>query len=166
MKFLCHVWETLSIMKWINTPKVATFCNYRCRLDNSPVFVSLCIHFVHKSNNAVVDWLRFMAHLVEMSLCNHELSIISHPALLLSLVLSVDSPPSHRFDHRNFTSWTCMHIHPSIYEYELVNEYSMDFWNGSHFSQFICVALLTTWLSLEPSYFTQLWACAGVHTHK
>ena len=30
------------------------------------------------------------------------------------------------------------------------------FWNGSHFSKFLNVAPLSTWLSLEPSYLTQL----------
>ena len=32
----------------------------------------------------------------------------------------------------------------------------MYFLNGSHFSKFLYVALLSTWLNLEPSYLTQL----------
>ena len=41
-----------------------------------------------------------------MSLYNHELSLVWCPASSLS---SVDSPPVHMFDHRNFIS--CMHMH-------------------------------------------------------
>ena len=51
-----------------------------------------------------------------MSLCNHELSVIClrlassslvslvSSSLVLALASSVDSPPSHRFDNRNFIS--------------------------------------------------------------
>ena len=37
----------------------------------------------------------------------------------------------------------------------------MYFLNGSHFSKFLYVALLATWLNLEPSYLTQLCIYAG-----
>ena len=57
------------------------------------------------------NWV-LLAHL-PMSLCNHELSVVWHPAVSSSLVTSsVDSPPSHRFDHRNFICCTYMHIYP------------------------------------------------------
>ena len=56
----------------------------------------------------------FLAHLacMPMRLCNHELSFVWCPVLSLSLLLSVNSPPSHRFDHRNLISCTYMHICP------------------------------------------------------
>ena len=55
-----------------------------------------------------------LAHLafMPMSLCYHELSVVWRPASLLLLSLSVDSPASHRFDHRNFISYTYVHICP------------------------------------------------------
>ena len=88
-----------------------------------------------------------------MSLCNHELSIVCHhcSVVLSSLLLSVDNPPSHIYAHM-----------PLVYAHELVSEYNLYIWNGSNFSSFLFVALLTTWLSLEPSYFAQLYICAGV----
>ena len=62
---------------------------------------------------------------------------------------SVDSPPVHRFDHRNFIFCTYA---PSICTW--ISEYNLYFLNGSHFSSFLHVVLLTTWFSWEPSYFT------------
>ena len=51
---------------------------------------------------------------------------------------------------------------PLVYGHEFVSEYKLYILNGSHFSSFLYVALLTTWLSLEPSYSAQLWTCTGV----
>ena len=50
---------------------------------------------------------------------------------------------------------------PLVYAHEFVSEYKLYFLNGSHFSSFLYVVLLTTWLSLEPSYLAQLWTCTG-----
>ena len=55
----------------------------------------------------------FLAHLLiadepmQSRIVHHVLSLAS-----LSLLSSVDSPPVHRFDHRNFISYTYMHICP------------------------------------------------------
>ena len=39
---------------------------------------------------------------------------------------------------------------PPVYTHELLSQYDM-YLNGSFFSEFICLALLLTWLNLEPS---------------
>ena len=60
------------------------------------------------------------------------------------------------------------HAHmPLVYAHELVSKYNMYFLNDSHFSLFLYVALLTTWLNLEPSYLVQSCTYTGAtHTHK
>ena len=56
---------------------------------------------------------------------------------------------------------------PPVYAHELVREYRLYFLNGSHFSQFLFVALLTTWLKLESSYLAQLCIYTGAtHTQE
>ena len=41
---------------------------------------------------------------------------------------------------------------PLAYVHKLLSQYNVYFLNGSHFTKFPYVVLLTTWLSLEPSY--------------
>ena len=62
-------------------------------------------------------WLvQFLAHLVfyQMSLCNHDLSIVHscRPASALASSGSVHSPPSHRIQDRNFIFSMNMHMCP------------------------------------------------------
>ena len=47
---------------------------------------------------------------------------------------------------------------PLVYAHEILGQY---FLNGSHFSKFLYVALLSTWLNLEPSYLAQLCIYTG-----
>ena len=92
-----------------------------------------------------VGW--FLAHLV-MSLYNHALSVMwcCHCNHVLLSSASVYSPPSDNFDHRNFIS--CKY---DIYIFK--------------WQQFLYLALLSTWLSLEPSYLVQLYIYTGA-THR
>ena len=43
---------------------------------------------------------------------------------------------------------------PLVYAHEILGQCDMYFLNGNHFSKFLYVALLPTWLNLEPSYLT------------
>ena len=45
---------------------------------------------------------------------------------------------------------------PLVYAHEILSQCDVYFLNGSHFSKFLYVALLSTWLNLEPSYLAQL----------
>ena len=54
---------------------------------------------------------------------------------------------------------------PLVYAHEILSQCDMHFLNGSHFSKFLYVALLSTWLNLEPSYLAQLCIDTGV-THR
>ena len=110
-----------------------------------------------------------LAHL-PMSLCNHELSIhVVSCGIVMALVLSsVDSPPSSHglITESSYLAHTCTYA-PSICT--RISKYNMYFLNGSHFSLFLYLALLTTWLNLEPSYLAQLCPYTGTthtHTHK
>ena len=67
---------------------------------------------------------------------------------MLVLVSSVHSPPSQRFDHRNFISCT--------YAHEILSPCDLYFLNGSHFSLFLQLPFLPISLTIEPSYFTQI----------
>ena len=50
---------------------------------------------------------------------------------------------------------------PLVYAHEILGQCDMYFLNDSHFSKFLYVALLSTWLNLEPSYLAQLCIYAG-----
>ena len=78
---------------------------------------------------------------------------------------SVYRCPSDSFDYRNFISCRYMHIFPLIYAHEILSQCDMYFLNGSHFSKFLYVALLSTWLNLEPTYLAQLSIDTGA-THR
>ena len=54
---------------------------------------------------------------------------------------------------------------PLVYAHEILSQCDMYFLNGSHFSKFPYVALLSTWLNLEPSYLAQLCINTGA-THR
>ena len=45
---------------------------------------------------------------------------------------------------------------PLVYAHEILSQYDIYFLNGSHFSKFLYLALLSTRLNLEPSYLVQL----------
>ena len=70
------------------------------------LFCVACIH-ISMVTISLAD-LAFMM----MSLCNHELFVMWHPASLSLASLSVYSLHSHRFDHRNFISCIYMYICP------------------------------------------------------
>ena len=54
---------------------------------------------------------------------------------------------------------------PLVYAHEILSQCDMYFLSGSHFSKFIYVAFLSTWLNLEPSYLA--WLCINtVATHR
>ena len=48
-----------------------------------------------------------------------------------------------------------------VYAHEILGQCDMYFLNGSLFSKFLYVALLSTWLNLEPSYLAQLCIYTG-----
>ena len=80
-----------------------------CKLNSN---VNLCgiVQYVHMRV--------YLAHLSLMPkrLCNHELSIVCHPALLLlsslTLLSWVDSPLKHTSHHRRFIFYIFMHLCP------------------------------------------------------
>ena len=45
---------------------------------------------------------------------------------------------------------------PQVYAHELLSQCNLYFLNGNHFNLFLYVAVLTTWLNLDPSYLAQL----------
>ena len=53
---------------------------------------------------------------------------------------------------------------PSICTWNIKSMWHI-FLNGGHFSKFLYLALLSTWLNLEPSYLAQLCTCTGA-THR
>ena len=66
-------------------------------------------------------------------------------SLLLLASASVYSPPSGRFDHRSFISYTYMHAAmPLVYAHEILSQCDIYFLNGGHFSKFLYLALLST----------------------
>ena len=67
---------------------------------------------------------------------------------------------SNSFDHRNFVLQIYVSI-PLVYVHEILGQCDVYFLNGSHFSKFLYVALLYTWLNLEPSYMAQLCIYTG-----
>ena len=68
-----------------------------------------------------------------------------------SLVWSVYSSPSDSFDHRKLYILQIYVAIPLVYAHEILGQCDMYFLN---FSKFLYVALLSTWLNLEPSYLT------------
>ena len=54
---------------------------------------------------------------------------------------------------------------PLVYAHEMLSQRDIYFLNGSHFSKFLYLALLSTWLNLEPSYLAQLCTYTGA-THR
>ena len=48
-----------------------------------------------------------------------------------------------------------------VYEHEISAQCDVYFLNGSHFSKFLYMALMSTWFSLEHSYLAQLCTCTG-----
>ena len=54
---------------------------------------------------------------------------------------------------------------PLVYAHEILSQCDIYFLNGGHFSKFLYLALLSTWLNLEPSYLAQLCTYTGA-THK
>ena len=69
------------------------------------------------------------------------------------------------------TWWPELHIlliyvnMPLVYAHEILSQCDMYFLNGSHFSKFLYVALLSTWLNVQPLYLTQLCINSGA-THR
>ena len=84
-----------------------------------------------------------------------------HRVVVLSVSASVYSPPSDSFNHRNFLSCKYMQLYSLIYAHEVLGQCDLYFLNDSHFSKFLYVALLATWLNLEPSYLAQLCTYTG-----
>ena len=54
---------------------------------------------------------------------------------------------------------------PLVYAHEILSQCDIYFLNGGHFSKFFYLALLSTWLNLEPSYLAQLCTYTGA-THR
>ena len=87
-------------------------------------------------------------HLV-MSLCNHALSVMCHCLQCQCLCTAV--PVTALIIETSYLADIC--------------QCDMYFLNGSRFSKFLYVALLPTWLNLEPSYLAQLCIDTGA-THR
>ena len=103
-----------------------------------------------------------------MSLCNNELSVVCRhcPASCVIIVFCGQSSQLQVQSQKLHILHTYAHM-PPVYAHELVREYRLYFLNGSHFSQFLFVALLTTWLNIESSYLAQLCIYTGAtHTHR
>ena len=104
-----------------------------------------------------------------MSLCNHELSVMCRHCTASCIVVIVFCGQSSRLQVQSqklHILHTYAHM-PPVYAHELVREYRLYFLNGSHFSQFLFVALLTTWLNMESSYLAQLCIYTGAtHTRE
>ena len=91
------------------------------------------------------------------SLCDEPMQSCSVHCVVLSvsaLLASVYSCPSDISDHRNFIS--CQYM-PLVYGHEIFDQCDIYFLNGSHFSKFIYVALLSIWLCLKPSYYASVY---------
>ena len=119
--------------------------------------------------------------------CHHLLVVASLLVSSSSLVSSsVYSCPSDSIAHRNFISCRYMYIFPNhhhwchhlctavpvtallielhilqIHVHGILDQCDVYFWNGSHFNKILEVALLSTWLSLEPLYLAQLCIYTG-----
>ena len=90
-----------------------------------------------------------------------------HVSLSLALFISVSmcmscvhSCPSDSFDYRSFISQIYAHM-LLVYTHKIFCQCDIYFWNGSHFSKLLYVALLSIGLSLELSYLAQLYAYTG-----
>ena len=105
-----------------------------------------------------------LAHLV-MSLCNHALSVmwcchcLRHRRRLCTAL-----PVTALIIETSYLAIYAV-ISP-ICAHEILGQCDIYFLNDSHFRKFLYVALLSTWLNLEPSYLAQLctytWAtCKG-----
>ena len=103
------------------------------------------MHFMH-------FW--FIWHKRQKPIYNQELSCVLSSLSLLAL-LSVNSPFGHRFNYRNFISCACMYT-SLVCAHEILGQFDLYLWNGSHFSFFMYLALLSVWLIIEPSNFTQI----------
>ena len=77
----------------------------------------------------------------------------------------VDLPPMHTSYHRSLIFYTFMHLCLEYWLPKTIGQSDLYLSNGSHFGYFLYVPLRPTWVSLEPSYLTQLWIYTG-GTHK
>ena len=143
------LWCTIGVYHWIpNTPPLL-----RCICELGYIIEYQTLHHYW---GVLANWGTSLAHVAEMSVFNHELSIVWHhchwhcPWMLL--------PATGLITETSHLSQICTYA-PSICTW--ISEYNMYFLNGSHFSQFLYVALLTASLSLELSYLAQLWTYTG-----
>ena len=107
--------------------------------------------------------MEFLAHLV-MSLCNHALSVVCrcrhqcrHWRLCTALPVT-----GLIIEASYLTIYAAM---PLVYAHEILSQCDAYFLNGGHFSKFLYLGLLSTWLNLEPSYLAQLCTYTGA-THR
>ena len=89
---------------------------------------------------------QFLANMAWMpkSLCSHEL-----PVVCSRLVLFVDSPPKHTYDHRSFKLYACMPLELAC---QKLGHSDLYFWNGSQVCYFLC-ALLACMVKLRAIIF-------------
>ena len=116
----------------------------------------------------------FLAHLV-MSLCNHALSVVCHCRCHRHLRLRcclchhwhwrlcTALPVTDLIIEASYLTNICSYA-PSICTW-ILSQCDIYFLNGGHFSKFLYLALLSTWLNLEPSYLAQLCTYTGA-THR
>ena len=108
-----------------------------------------------------VSQVRFLAHLV-MSLCNHALSIMCHCCCHHQCHwqhqhhwhLCTAIPVTALIIETSYLTDIFIYA-PSLYTWNFKSMWCV-FLNGSHFTNFFYVALLSTWLNLEPSILVQL----------
>ena len=102
----------------------------------------------------------FLAHLVT-SLCNHALSILCGCCWHWHLCTAV--PVSALIIETSHLADICTYA-PSLCRSNIKSMWHT-FLDGSHFRKFLYVALLSTWLNIEPSYLAQLCINTGA-THR
>ena len=95
-----------------------------------------------------------------MSLCNHALSVVWRCCPCrhwhhLCTALPVTALIIETLCLANICVYTL------VYAHEILVQCDVYFLNDSHFSKFLYVALLSTWLNLEPSYLAQLCIYTG-----
>ena len=110
----------------------------------------------------------FLAHLV-MSLCNHALSVVcrcrcQHLRRCRHRCLCTALPVTGLIIEASYLINICSYA-PSICTWNIKSMCHAYFLNGGHFSKFLYLALLSTWLNLEPSYLAQLCTYTGA-THR
>ena len=93
-----------------------------------------------------------------MSLCNHALSVVWCCCLCCWRCLCTALPVTALIIETVLQIYVSI---PLVYAHEIVGQCDVYFLNGSHFSKILYMALLSTWLNLEPLYLAQICIYTG-----